>query len=334
MKTGYLVTGDGGAAVKQTLRTKKGEPYTDVTVIARGAWLPTWVDMERAEHLVRVGIVEKVDLDRKIITKAETRPFVANTNGLAALLSALDRAGVTGVPGRADYERLLGLGQAMPAPSRPASWLALDNDTAADMVREHSYFLTAKPGTGFDRATSQFVGEVASEFAAVIAAHADDIIDQLRPAFDESANKARALVDMGVQPADTYQTLFDQPDKTRKAWTEFRARWAGPLDAILAARQLLSKHTPTPPQVTSHELAINPPEIDWAIVATHPYQPGALTMQTGTPSYQRWIRAAEHLHLTRIAELDPAALTALETYIPMIHSGMLVTEEPNQGEAQ
>lgn len=327
MKTGYLVTATGGAAVKAQRQTKQGDTYDDLSIITRGSWLPNWVDQERAEHLAAVGIVEKVNLDAKTVTKAESLPYAASTNGLSSLLGALDRAGVINIPGRADYERLGALIHAIPAPARPASWFALDNDTAADMLREHAYFSTANHGIVLDSTRFQYTNELTREFAVVIAEHADELIDQLRPRFDQAADKARALAKMGVRPDDTYQTLFDKPDKVRTAWTDFRAHWAGPLDVILAARQLLSKHTPTPPQITGHELAINPPEIDWAIVATHPYQPGALHMEDRAPSYQRWIRAAEHLHLTTIEELDPAALTTLETNIPIKHDAMLITEE-------
>lgn len=118
MTFGYLVTGVGGATAKQQIKQGK-ESVTDVRVLPHGTWLPDWVPIDRAEHLVEVGLVTVVDLETKSLPAPHRPPFQANPNGISTLITALNRAGVETIPGLADYQRLEPLSRNVAPPDAP-----------------------------------------------------------------------------------------------------------------------------------------------------------------------------------------------------------------------
>lgn len=330
MKTGYLVTHPGGAFVKNPSpknphpNAAPGQKQTQRVYLEQGTWVPDYVAPGALAHLVDVGLVTPIRLDAKMTYDPSMLPPTKRVSmgSITELLAELRLAGVTEIPGLADYEKLVPLARKVPAPEAPPVWLGLDPDTAADALREQLYYEKSCLNV-----SNPLSAALPGEFASVLAAYSDSLIEQMRPAFDAAADKARELVEMGVTDSDTHKSLFDRPDAVRDAWRTFQYQGAFVLDKALGARIKLSQVTQTPPDVERN--APDSEAFDWSIVVTYPFRPRAIARKTGAePSWCRWLRAADVLHLPLMGELD--LLTVMQSgglEVPDQAPNMLITEE-------
>ncbi|CAI9400434.1 hypothetical protein [Aestuariimicrobium sp. T2.26MG-19.2B] len=146
------------------------------------------------------------------------------------------------------------------------------------------------------------IGAATADLVALIRADADQVIDQLRPAFDEAAGKAREVIGLGVPPEATAETFLDLPVEARDAWKEFRDKHGATLDRVLQIRELLSTALDLPPAVIDGYGNVDTPAINWGVTVTDP--PRALPKATHGAGHVRWLQVANDLHLNRVDEVS------------------------------
>lgn len=147
--------------------------------------------------------------------------------GLLTLADTLAGLGVDVPDAEAFLERVL-----MPlpdAPTPPASLLRATDAELGAYAREvalHRTLADRERGVMADLASG-----VCVEFAGVLRAHADAIVDQLRPAFEDAITYARELAELGVTEDDTPATLITRDPQPRSAdafsWVGVRRLWMG-----------------------------------------------------------------------------------------------------------
>lgn len=287
----------------------------------RGTWLPDDVPLDLLPEMLRHRNVEPIDIEG-FGDHVPDEPFLQTStflrpDSLDNMLSALRAAGVTDIPGVAEYDKLRPLMRSgPPRPPMPSRWLGLSSEGAADMLREQQYF----DGTSRHRDTVILHREVNKEMAELLAQHGDQLVLQMRPMFDEAADKARELASLGVRSDDTAETLFDRAEAVREPWQEFRRTWAPQLGTVLEARKLLSIHTPYPPAIDGRHVEngqyfTDTPHrepIDWGVVVTNP----AHAMPEGRPNWRWWLAVANDLHLTTHRDGAPQLTKLITETIP------------------
>lgn len=166
-------------------------------------------------------------------------------------------------------------------------------------IAEHVLRRAAGRGLENDigNARAQVGDELAAAIAQLLRENADQIIDQMRPAFDAAAAKVTAAHTAGIRPPHGPQDVIDLGPKAVAAWQQLGSAVAR-LDAIAAARLTLATVLNLPPNVDSHTGAA-------FSKADAKYRVGAET------DHGRWLRlAAAGLNLntidqTRALAIDP-----------------------------
>lgn len=221
-----------------------------------------------------------------------------NRDNLQQLIRDLEALGVD-VPRGAEF---LARGPAIPAaPTAPPSLLDATDTDLANYARDVAlYRLMGQAGTN---AANEIARDLCIEYAGVIAAHADSIVDQLRGPFEAALDEARHLVALGVRPDDTPDTLIDRDPELIAAWRAFsRGPTPAKLDRIADARIDLSRICGVPPR--------RPPGPDWTSPRDVGLCFGGVTIDVPNHEdpWQRWVRlAAAHVGLpapSTISELD------------------------------
>lgn len=182
----------------------------------------------------------------------------------------------------------------------------IDLTTATrETIREHVLTVavarTARPQ--INDVVDSLAKQAYSELVDKIAARADEVLDALRPKFDQAAEKARELIAMGVPAHATAETFLDLPVKPREAWKEFKTVHTPVLESVLNARISLSGALRLPPLGMSGPYdTLNAEEVDWGITVTNPHR--HLGKPVSGREHERWLAAAEVLHLNGIHEVD------------------------------
>lgn len=141
-----------------------------------------------------------------------------------------------------------------------------------------------------------------------IRANANQILTQLRPAFDQAADALRAARELGVNPTDTIETLFEADKPVRMAWLNAQTH-AKSLDGILLVRQELSVTAGVPPvplrdgrpigsiNDIRHDVGSG---VDWSVTITDPGDAGRLAPYNPKAPWQRWLQLAPKLKLVDV----------------------------------
>ncbi len=161
---------------------------------------------------------------------------------------------------------------------------------------------------------NQMRDQLRAEFRAVVRDQADDVVGQLRPAFDAAAGAARHVVGLGVAPTATAEDMLDHDAEQVAAWKQFRAHGARALDALLEVRVQLSKGYGVAP-VPDLDVPVDLDGVDWSLCVTRPGAPAALAARDPHAPHVRWLAVADHLHLPLPSEIAPTlAGTGLPTF--------------------
>jgi hypothetical protein len=115
--------------------------------------------------------------------------------------------------------------------------VALEDLTAEDILR---WTLLRTQLEAIKDTRVQAADMIARQLAAVLAAHADDLIDQMRPAFDQAASHVTAARKLNVTEHTTASDLLDMPPKAVTAWRTATSHVAT-LAAIAHARIAMSR---------------------------------------------------------------------------------------------
>lgn len=145
----------------------------------------------------------------------------------------------------------------LPSPRPRLPLLGLSDEELAGVVRDVgvAYALdpTSTPGSHSVRAVKEALAEALADRLLL---HADEILDQLRPRFDEAGKRVHEATLLGIHPWTTDRDVVkaDDVEATADAWTAL-PQLTGTLDRIAAARIALTRATGCPPA---------PPRGDWA----------------------------------------------------------------------
>lgn len=153
------------------------------------------------------------------------------------------------------------------------------------------------------------------EFIASLGSHVDSMILGLREPFDVAADAARRVIELGVSPEATVESLFDAPEDQRRAWRDFIANHVHTLAAILGLRVFMSERLGAPPhRQASPILGQRNPEVEWSVVITTPRKGQAVGHfpVDAASSHRPWLRAARALYLPTVAEMDGTNVAAAE----------------------
>ena len=236
------------------------------------------------------------------------------------ILNQLEAFGVT-VPGAGEWlarwqaaTELAVFGFETPAPD----WASM---TPAD-VREHVWrgevTSTVNRSNHSRLEADRAADEIEAAFWQSVRPHADDLIAQLRPAYEAAAAEARYLADNGITEQDDEKTLFHAPVEVRDAWIRFTTKTWATLDDLLATVTAVymllglrpywepSNQWPLQSSAThgrEPSASCSPPRRRWR----DPHR-GQHPGMSGRPSprpWERWLKLASILDLPLPSELDP-----------------------------
>lgn len=199
--------------------------------------------------------------------------------GLVELVSTLTSVGVDVPQGDQFQDRALGM-PALTEPSAPANLLECTDDELIEYMRETAIHRAAmKLSRGVDSDLNLLLAE---QFAANLRAHADRMVEQMRPDFDAGIQQAKELRALGITEQDTPATIVQREPEAIVAWQKFAAR-APYLDQLAEARIDLSRFALVAP--TRSRLQQGP--IDWGV---------CFNMEQfdrlHESAWQRWLRIA------------------------------------------
>jgi hypothetical protein len=238
------------------------------------------------------------------------------------ILNQLEAFGVT-VPGAGEWlarwqaaTELAVFGFETPAPD----WASM---TPAD-VREHVWrgevTSTVNRSNHSRLEADRAADEIEAAFWQSVRPHADDLIAQLRPAYEAAAAEARFLADNGITEQDDEKTLFHAPVEVRDAWIRFTTKTWATLDDLLATvtavYMLLGLRPYWEPSETQWPLQSK--RDTWTrtlgVMFTRPGAGGEIPIEGNTPGmsgrpsprpWERWLKLASILDLPLPSELDP-----------------------------
>lgn len=174
--------------------------------------------------------------------------------------------------------------------------------------------------------------------AGEIRANANQILAQLRPAFDQAADALRSARGLGVQPTDTVESLFEADKPVRMAWLSAQTH-ARTLDSLLLVRQELSITVGVPPVPLKDGSPIESVSdirvdlgsgVDWSVTITDPADSGRLAPYNPKAPWQRWLQLAPKLKLIDV-ESVPDGTEALYRADPALLA--MVTAEAQRRSA-
>lgn len=199
--------------------------------------------------------------------------------GLVELVYTLTSVGIDVPMGERFQDRALGMPE-LAEPKMPASLLECTDDELLEYMRETAIY---RAGMKLSRDVDGDLNRLfAEQFAANIRAHADQMVEQMRPDFDAGVQQAKELRALGITERDTPDTIVQLDAKAIVAWQEFAAR-APYLDQLAEARIDLSRFALVAP--TRSKLQAGP--IEWG-VCFNVEQFDRL----GEAAWQRWLRIA------------------------------------------
>ncbi|BAS07345.1 hypothetical protein AHiyo4_07670 [Arthrobacter sp. Hiyo4] len=134
------------------------------------------------------------------------------------------------------------------------------------------------------------------EQTALMATEVDSYLDAMRPAFNQAAAEARAVIGRGVEPDDTAERAMARGGAAAELWISFKAG-----SGSVATLERISDIRARLAEVTG---AGEGPGADHCIGVLDTFTPGALATVRGEPAYRKWLRQAKHLELIPFAELD------------------------------
>ena len=141
--------------------------------------------------------------------------------------------------------------------------------------------------------------------AKVMAAAADSYLDVLRPKFDEAADAARKVRDLGVEPNDTAEQVIARGAEAAAAWLAFKQ--GGQMQTMIRIAHLRAgiARILDIGEGGRHGREGGRPNVDHSVGITRPYQPGLLGNETDVAT---WLAAAPHLHLVPFTGMDAGDL--------------------------
>lgn len=243
---------------------------------------------------------------------------------LITLVNDLTAAGVT-VPRGDDYRALF----AADWPAQPAATKPLLDMTAAEfgqLAYEQAVRRVVTPRNGCGNTSQELRDQLTIEYRAVLASSADELVEQLRPAFDEAADAARRVRELGIGPLWTAERVMASGAEAGEAWLKFKNRHAATLDRVLGLRRAVSVELGVAP---IHPANSRPDRIDWSVVVTRPAA-RELLADPREPSHVTWLKAARSLHLVlpgEISDHDALAAAGINTAVLDLEARRLLAIE-------
>ncbi len=240
-----------------------------------------------------------------------------NTNMLPlALAERLAQHGVRTLPGAKAYAALIRAdlaSRAMSAPRPPRPLLDCTADELIDLARAAAIVGTDATRNVIGLAMTDILASLAGEFLDSLRASADDIIRELRPAFDAAADQGRKVAGYGIDPNATPEQMLDRPAEQVAAWKRFRDVDVHTLEAIADTRRLMSEIlgiaptvSPLPATPGREHSDRNPGHVNHAVAILKPWGGQTLEAHDGdTGGHVKWLRLAPYLHLCTLDEIDP-----------------------------
>ncbi|MDE0778206.1 MAG: hypothetical protein OSB43_18145 [Nocardioides sp.] len=188
----------------------------------------------------------------------------------------------------------------------PSTLIGLDDDAVVAVVRDLAVATAMK--TLSSGVVNDVAGVLAADIADGIRDQADEILDQLRPRFDNEAAKAHAAAELGLQPSTTAMDILrsDNVEALRDAWAALPSA-ARTLDALAEARMKLSTAAGAAPTTTRSSLNAIAPVRDVANYAFHASaRPWTVK---GEDAWQRWLRLCTGTP-ARLLTIEESAQTA------------------------
>lgn len=229
---------------------------------------------------------------------------------LMQLVDNLDRHGVTYPPrvGQAiSMHRLLaGPGLRQQPDGDP---FTLTESELTDHVRQRA--LISALSDQIAGHADQVDGTVIADAARTLSGHAEQILDQLRPAFDTAAGHVHQAVKAGIRPGLRAEQAIDLGEPAIKAWRDLPAQVAV-IEPIAGIRTAMTRLLGIPPRPHWDT------DTDWSLCFTDTAQPYDIHNE---PSQDRWLRLSttgpvrlltldQTQRLTDQATPDPTPLVA------------------------
>ncbi len=219
-----------------------------------------------------------------------------DTTSIAGLVERLDRLGVdlppeVGVAG-AQRSRIHGIRAAQADLSLP-NLIGLDDEAMGAVLRDLAIKQAIRdPDSSgpLSSATTMLARALEDQIADQLAAAADEILDQLRPAFDKSAAAVHAAAELGITPSttDTDIVKAENVAPLAAAWTSMVGHTAT-LQDIAEARLDLTAMAGAPPALEAGWLNPFPSVLDKACSMFSDDAPPWRLNEWETP-WQRWLR--------------------------------------------
>lgn len=209
----------------------------------------------------------------------------------------------------ASAEQLLRVPLLMPQPEAPrASLIGLSDDELVDILRGVGTATVLAEQRYGSAAFSAVNRALAADLADAIAERADDILDQLRPAFDAAAAAMRHAVELGLHGRSTDRDVLQADDiaAVRDAWSALPAA-ARTLEAIAQARIALSVAAGVPPAAERAGIDTIVNVLDAGDLASRMFHDTPRDWhRDGEDGWQRWLRLSEHVTPRLLATEDIA----------------------------
>lgn len=212
------------------------------------------------------------------------------------------------------HQRAEAIRAALEAAPRPPAALPSALDATPEQLAQHLVSIThyaqlTDPKNlgprSVDWQRRQLIEQLNAETRQAIRADADNIIGQLRPAFDAAADAARHVIGLGVAAGSTAEDMLDATSEQVACWRTFRDQHARTLDDLFDVRVRLSRIYDIAP-VPSVGAAVDMDSVDWSACVTRPGATSSLAARDPRAPHVRWLAAADQLHLPLPSELAPS----------------------------
>ena len=247
----------------------------------------------------------------------------ARMSDITQLLARLHRYGVT-APTQVDHIIGLhhGIGDGKALTTQAPDLLTCSANQLVDYIQESAQLAAHKDDV--TNAAWRMDGVLAAAAVPILAEHADEFIDALRPAFDEAAKTVNAAAAAGIQPNHAADNVIALGDDAVGLWRALPAQVAI-LDGIAAIRITMSTLLGITPQSSE---TLNDAPVDYASCFS------GLTAGFNLPNESyltRWLRLATGvLHLASIQDTHDLRRAQVRNSVPAVwlDAGRVAAPEP------